>query len=106
MLNNLPSICKVPESKITNLGLLVLIGVELTNQRIFGGGSPVASQGNNATVFKGNVWLAGPSLIIGAGRSPTAVKENIKWKLMRLYIYKKRNNNMFMANSSYINFQD
>lgn len=69
----LPSICRVPESNITNLECFVLIGVEFTNHLILGRGFPVASHGRSATVFKGNVWLAGPNLIIGAGRSPIAM---------------------------------
>lgn len=52
----------------------MLTGVEFTNHLILGGGFPVASQGNKATVLKGSVWFAGPNFIIGAGTSPTAVK--------------------------------
>lgn len=72
----------------------MLSGVELTSHRITGGGSPDASQGNIARVFSGKVWFAGPSFIIGAGKSPTAARSfynayNTKnLQLRKILVYK------------------
>ena len=68
-------IWRVPESEILILGP-GNTGAPSLYQVITGGGLPIAEHGRTAMDFTGNVWLVGPSVMMGGGWSSGEVTVN------------------------------
>lgn len=65
----LPLIVKVPSEVTVILGGAAITGTPSLYQVITGTGLPEARQARLAGVYKGRVWLAGPSSMMGGGWS-------------------------------------
>lgn len=57
-------------------------GMPSRYQEIIGVGTPIATHSNRATDFTGSVWLTGPRIIIGGGRSSCVLMESLALALI------------------------
>ncbi len=72
---NIPEICRVPESKMAILWSRSMSGWWSRYHRIAGDGLPELWHCNIATLLTGNVWFCGPWWMIGGGRGSTSINK-------------------------------